>query len=247
MTDEPRGLTPEEAALIAEFADLKDTDPDGYAALIAPDGGDPQDDGPEVREEPDGGVAFTPDQQAKVDAIVASRLTREREKWEKDNPLRGDLERTAAELSQLQVAAEETKAKAFEIAREREFNNVLERMQADPRRRDTLRKLVDLGVVAATDEEGLLPNRRQIERAVTQTFNVMPEAFGEGARPLRANAPSINPVGSPGARSRGRFTPDQLKVMSPDEINASWDQVAASLESMGAGPAAGPPADSTGP
>ena len=132
-------------------------------------------------------------------------------------------------MEQARQATEETRRAAFSAAREAEFNRTLDRMQVDGKRRDTLRKLVDLDDVKARDEAGLTPDTRQIQRAVSETFRVMPEAFGEGARPLRVNAPDV--AGPNGPHLRGRLTRDQIEAMEPEEINRDWDRVQEALAS----------------
>src|SRR5215218_10175272 len=152
-------ITEEMARAMEDLNNLKDSDSEAYESAVTDLGDEAEADSSSGAD-----VTFTEAQQDAINQMIANRIARERERWEKDNPLRGDLEQTTEELEQLRNASSEARARAFETAREREFDHVLETMRVEPNRRKVLRDIINLGEVAATDEHGLVPDRRALRK-----------------------------------------------------------------------------------
>jgi len=96
---------------------------------------------------------------------------------------------------------------------------------ADRGRQDRILRLADLEGV--TYDEAGEPNAKDLRNAIKAVHKDVPEVFGEGVQVVETPADAGERSGS------GADVPitseDQLTKMSPEQINSSWDRVAAFL------------------
>ena len=151
--------------------------------------------------------------QAEIDAIVAERLKREREKY-KDYT---DLKKAAEELQQLKQSqmseAEKLQAKLAEYERtvaDKELE--LANMKAEAAKQKILSEmglpLSWANRIFGTTEEEIKADAEELKKLL----GAQGKPIGSGTNP-------------PGGGSTTTFTLDQVKRMSPDEINQNWEAI----------------------
>lgn len=146
--------------------------------------------------------------QDEFDQAIQKRLTRERQKWENERgPDSGELE----------DAQEKARKLGAEI-RERDARAVLSEMNVtEAGRQDRIIRLAEIQGLEQADDKAL-------RDAFKSTYDEMPEAFPEGAQVKDKGVDT-----SGGDDSTGPLTEEQVKSMSPAEINSNWDRVRAFL------------------
>jgi hypothetical protein len=153
-------------------------------------------------------VEFTPEQQAKVDEIVKSRVARERERWEKQTGvehLKQQLEAKDEEISAIKrehYLDEQRRAVVGELA---------SKGVTDEGRIGRILKHVDLGAIEP-DENGQ-PNRLGVQEQLAAVGKDMPEllTYRVGA----GSGGSRQPV----LEQEKPLTREQIEAMSPEEQN----------------------------
>jgi hypothetical protein len=163
-------------------------------------------------------VEFTPEQQAKVDEIVKSRVARERERWEKQTGvehLKQQLEAKDEEISAIK------REHYLEDARRAVVGELAAKGVTDEGRVQRVLRHVDLESIEF-DENGQ-PNRLGVQSQLADIGRDMPEllAYRVGA----GSGGSRQPV----LEREEPLTRDELANMSEQEVNSRWDQVRAFL------------------
>jgi hypothetical protein len=160
--------------------------------------------------------------QEEFDRLISGRLQRARQQWESE----GGVAEARKQAEEAEVRAEAAEARARERIATRDARSLLSEMGGEGRaRQDRILRLADLDHV--TYDEAGEPNAKDLRDAIKAVHKDIPEVFGEG----------VQVVDSPADAGEGALTgPDapitseeQLAKMGPDEINSSWDRVAAFL------------------
>jgi hypothetical protein len=162
-------------------------------------------------------VEFTPEQQAKIDEIVKQRVSRERERLEKESgveDLKAQLEAKNEEIAQIQ--REHYRADARRA--------VLDELGAhgvtDEGRIERVMKHVDLDALEP-GEDGQ-PDRRAIQLQLAAVNRDMPEllSYQLGAG---SGVGSTTPV----LTQEKPLTREEVEGMDEAEINSNWDRIKA--------------------
>jgi hypothetical protein len=165
---------------------------------------------------------LTVNNQEEFDQLISGRLERARQKWEAE----GGIAEARQQAREAESRAEAAEARARERIARRDARSLLSEMGVGDRgRQDRILRLADLDNV--TYDESGEPNAKDLRDAIKAVHKDLPEVFGEG----------VQVVDSPADAGEGALTgPDapitseeQLAKMGPDEINSSWDRVAAFL------------------
>jgi hypothetical protein len=165
-------------------------------------------------------IEFTPEQQAKVDEIVKARITREKERWEKDSgvdDLRTQLEAKDEEISQIRrehYRADARRAVVDELG----ASGVTEEGRIE-------RILRHIDVDAIEPSEDGSPHFGSVGRQLAGVSRDMPEL-------LSYQLGSGSGIGSkkPVLQREAPLTREELEVMSESEINSRWDQIKAFMQ-----------------
>jgi hypothetical protein len=162
-------------------------------------------------------IEFTPEQQAKVDEIVKARITREKERWEKDSgvdDLRAQLEAKDEEIAQIQ--REHFRADA----RRAVLDELGGAGVTDEGRIERVMKHVDLDALEP-GEDGQ-PDRRAVQLQLAAVNRDMPEL-------LSYQLGSGSGIGSkkPVLTGQKPLSREEVEGMSEKEINSNWERVKA--------------------
>jgi hypothetical protein len=152
-------------------------------------------------------VEFTPEQQAKVDEIVKSRVAREKEKWDKQSgvdELRQNLEAKDQEIADLK------RSHHLENVRWAVVGELARRGVEDEGRVQRILKLVDMESIES-GEDGR-PTREQVLSQVDGVASDVPELVrGRGAGSGGSRQPILE--------AEKPLTRDEIEKMSPEEQN----------------------------
>lgn len=148
--------------------------------------------------------------QEEFDDLVKGRLTRERERWEKET-----------NVSEYRDRAEQAETRAFARLRDRDAKEVLRSMNVPRERHGRILKLSDLPTAPGEDGE---PDRRAIVEAFKGLHSDMPEVFGAEATVKEAALDTS--TGSAGDQD-APLTRERIESMDHDEINepSMWGRV----------------------
>jgi len=147
--------------------------------------------------------------QEEFDAAIKDRLTREKEKWEKNT-----------NIDDYRQRAEQAETDAFSRVQSRDARQVLQGMNVPKERHGRILKLTDMPTAPGEDGE---PDRRAIVEAFKSLHGDMPEVFGEGATVAETALDT-----STGDQDQDApLTTERIESMSPDEINepTMWGRV----------------------
>jgi hypothetical protein len=161
-------------------------------------------------------IEFTPEQQAKVDEIVKARISREKERWEKDSgvdDLRSQLEAKDEEISQIRrehFRADARRALVDELA---------DRGVTEEGRIERILRHVDLDAIEPA-EDGR-PLSLSVRGQLADVSRDMPEllSYKIGAGSGGSKTPVLT--------QEKPLTREEVEGMSENEINSRWDQVKA--------------------
>lgn len=151
----------------------------------------------------------TIENQEQFDELVKGRLTREREKWEKET-----------NIDEYRERAEQAESRAFARLRDRDAKEVLRSMNVPAERHGRILRLAELPTTPGEDGE---PDRKAIIESFKGLHSDMPEVFGEGATVAEtALDTSTGDVDQDAPLSRER-----IEAMSAEEINepTMWERV----------------------
>jgi intergrase/recombinase len=162
-------------------------------------------------------IEFTPEQQAKVDEIVKARITREKERWEKDSgvdDLRAQLEAKDEEIAQIRREHYRANARRA-VVDELGAHGVTE----EGRIERILRHL-DLDEIEPAEDGS--PHFGSVRQQLAGVSRDMPEL-------LSYQLGSGSGIGSkkPVLQREAPLTHEELESMSESEINSRWDQIKA--------------------
>jgi hypothetical protein len=164
-------------------------------------------------------IEFTPEQQAKIDEIVKARITREKERWEKDSgvdDLRTQLEAKDEEISQIQREHYRANARRA-IVDELGVHGVTEEGRIE-----RILRHVDLDEIEPA-EDGR-PHFGSVRGQLAGVSRDMPELLsyqlGSGSG---GSSKPVLPREAP-------LTREELESMSETEINSRWDQIKAFMQ-----------------
>jgi hypothetical protein len=165
---------------------------------------------------------LTVNNQEEFDQLVSGRLERARQKWESEGGLAEAQQQAREALSR----AEAAEHRARERIATRDARSLLSEMGvAERARQDRILRLADLEGVTY-DETGE-PNAKDLRDAIKAVHKDIPEVFGEGVQVV--DSPADAGEGHLAGADAPITSEDQLAKMGPDEINSSWDRVAAFL------------------
>jgi hypothetical protein len=160
-------------------------------------------------------IEFTPEQQAKVDEIVKARISREKERWEKESgteDLQAQLAAKDEEIAQIRrehYRADARRAIVDELA--------ASGVSGDGRIERILRH-VDLDAIEPADDGR--PHFGSVRGQLAGVSRDMPELLdyklGAGS-----GIGSKNPV----LAQEKPLTREEVEAMSQSEINSRWDQI----------------------
>jgi intergrase/recombinase len=159
-------------------------------------------------------IEFTPEQQAKVDEIVKARISREKERWEKDSgvdDLRAQLEAKDEEIAQIQrehFRADARRAVVDELA---------DRGVTEKGRVERVLRYVDLDEVEP-DQDGT-PHFGSVRQQLASISKDMPELldFKLGAGSGGSKKPVLT--------QEKPLTREEVEKMSEEEVNSNWRRV----------------------
>ena len=159
-------------------------------------------------------IEFTPEQQAKVDEIVKARISREKERWEKDSgvdDLRAQLEAKDEEIAQIQrehFRADARRAVVDELA---------DRGVTEKGRVERVLRYVDLDEVEP-DQDGT-PHFGSVRQQLASISKDMPELldYKLGAGSGGSKKPVLT--------QEKPLTREEVEKMSEEEVNSNWRRV----------------------
>ncbi len=159
---------------------------------------------------------FTDEQQEKVNEIISNRLSKEKSKWEKEKETEKE---EAARLAKL--SAEEREREKFKKQQE-EFDKQKSEFQKKELVAETKNELVNrklpiefAELLVGKDAETTLESVKQFEIKFNEAVaNAVEGKFKENGR-----TPTIK------TEERRIFTREQIKSMTPEEINANWSNI----------------------
>jgi hypothetical protein len=162
-------------------------------------------------------IEFTPEQQAKVDEIVKARISREKERWEKDSgvdDLRAQLEAKDEEISQIQREHYRANARRA-VVDELGAHGVTEEGRIE-----RILRYVDLDAIDS-DEDGS-PYLGSVRGQLADVSRDMPEllSYQLGAGSGRGSKTPVLEQEKPLSR-------EEVESMSEPEINSNWERVKA--------------------
>jgi hypothetical protein len=161
-------------------------------------------------------VEFTPEQQARVDEIVKQRVTRERERLEKESgieELKAQLEAKDEEIAQ--IHREHYRADA----RRAVVDELADRGVADEGRIERILRHVDLDAIESA-EDGR-PHSLSISGQLADVSRDMPEllSYKIGAGSGGSKKPVLT--------QEKPLSREEVESMSEPEINSNWERVKA--------------------
>ena len=153
---------------------------------------------------------LTIENQEQFDGLVKDRLTRGRERWEKET-----------NVSEYRERAEQAESRAFGRLVDRDAREVLKSMNVPPERHGRILKLSELPTAPGEDGE---PDRKAIIESFKGLHGDMPEVFGENAT-VKETALDTSTGDNSGADAP--LTRQRIETMSADEINepTTWERV----------------------
>ncbi len=156
-------------------------------------------------------MKFPIENQEQFDQAIKDRLTREREKWEKET-----------NIDEYKTRAEQAEANAFGRVQSRDARQILTGMNVPKERHGRILKLAELPTAPGEDGE---PNRKALVEAFKSLHSDMPEVFGEGATVEDTALDTSN--GDDADGKDAPLTRDRIESMDPDEINEPkmWERV----------------------
>lgn len=162
-------------------------------------------------------VEFTPEQQAKVDEIVKSRIARERERWEKESDteeLRRQLQSKDEEIAQIRREHYRAEARRA-IVDELGAHGVTEEGRIE-----RILRHVDLGEIEPSEDGN--PYFGSVRRQLASVSKDMPEL-------LKYELGAGSGIGSkkPVLTQEKPLTREDVESMSEPEINSNWERVKA--------------------
>jgi hypothetical protein len=162
-------------------------------------------------------VEFTPEQQAKVDEIVKQRVSRERERLEKESgvdDLKAQLEARDEEISQIRREHYRANARRA-VVDELGAHGVTEEG-----RQERILRHIDLDAIEPAEDGS--PYFGSVRRQLADVSRDMPELvdyqLGSGS-----GIGSKKPV----LQREAPLTREELEAMSESEINSRWEQIKA--------------------
>jgi hypothetical protein len=159
----------------------------------------------------------TPEQQAKVDEIVKARISREKERWEKDSgvdDLRAQIEAKDEEIAQIQ--REHYRADA----RRAVVDDLAAHGVTEEGRIERILRHVDLDEIEPA-EDGR-PHFGSVRRQLAGVSKDMPELLS-----YQLGAGSGIGSKKPVLQREAPLTRKEVEAMSESEINSRWDQIKA--------------------
>lgn len=137
-----------------------------------------------------------------------------------------DAEKTAEKLEALQSEYDEYKAdvsaKATQSAKEKAYRELLKQAGVSDKRFDSIIKVSDMSKVEL-DKDGKIKDSKAIVDSIKSEWADF--VVTEGKSGAKTPTP-------PAATPTKAFTRDDIKGMTPDEINKNWDGIKASLGTM---------------
>ena len=154
---------------------------------------------------------LTIESQEQFDGLVKDRLTRGRERWEKET-----------NIDEYRERAEQAEARAFGRLVDRDAREVLKSMNVAEERHGRILKLSELPATPGEDGE---PDRRAIIESFKGLHVAMPEVFGENAT-VKETALDTS-TGDTDSGTDAPLTRQRIETMSADEINepTTWERV----------------------
>lgn len=165
---------------------------------------------------------ITIENQDEFDELVSKRLSREREKIERQ----AGIEEYRKLAEEAEARAQEAEARAYQRVLVRDAKGLLGSMGVeDAKRQDRIMRLVDLSDLPP-DAHGD-PDLVVLARKFKSLAEEMPEAFPPGSSPLEKGLDtSLGAAADDGGEIVSR---EQVESMSPEEINGRWPQIKAFL------------------
>lgn len=156
---------------------------------------------------------ITINNQDEFDNMVKNRITREREKWEKETGIADAHER-----------AQKAESAAYGRVLKRDARDVLKGMGVPESRHERILKNATLPETPGEDGE---PDKAAITAAFKDLHKEVPELFGEGAR---VEETALDTGGTNGGQD-APLTRERIEAMTPQEINepTMWGRVQAFL------------------
>lgn len=203
-------------------------DQDGKGAPPAGQAGPPADG--EGKGGDAGKVAFTPEQQAHIDALVADRVERAKKtakqqaldeaKQERDREQMDELERVKAEKADAEKIATDAAAERDRVRIESKAEVAALAAGVPKERLEKALLLLDLGDV--TVDDGGKVDGKAIEKAVEKLKGEIPELFA---------APAAGRSGGDfsGGQGKRSFTAAEVKAMSPKEYAEHREEILAAM------------------
>lgn len=165
---------------------------------------------------------LTANNQEEFDRLISGRLARAKQQWESE----GGIAEARKQAEEAEARAEAAEARARERIARRDARSLLSEMGVAERgRQDRILRLADLEGVSY-DEAGE-PNAKDLRNAIKAVHRDIPEVFGEGVQVI--DSPADAGEGHLAGADAPITSEEQLAKMGPDEINSSWDRVAAFL------------------
>lgn len=134
-----------------------------------------------------------------------------------------DAEKTAEKLKALQSEYDEYKAdvdaKATQSAKEKAYRELLKQAGVSDKRFDAIIKVSDMSKVEL-DKDGKVKDSKAVVDSIKSEWADF--VVTEGKQGAKTPTP-------PAATPTKAFTRDDIKGMSPDEINKNWDDIKTSL------------------
>lgn len=176
-----------------------------------------------------GKVAFTPEQQAHIDALIADRVERAKKtaaeqaladaKQQHEREKMDELERVKAEKADAEKAAADAAAERDRIVIEAEAKVAALAAGVSADRLEKVLRLLDLGEASITDGK---VDGAAITAAVEKLRGELPELFG-GAAASRSGGDFSD------AKGKRSFTADEVKAMSAKEYSEHRDEILAAM------------------
>jgi hypothetical protein len=162
-------------------------------------------------------IEFTPEQQAKVDEIVKARISREKERWEKESgsaDLKAELQSKDEEIAQIRREHYRAEARRA-IVDELGAHGVTEEGRIE-----RILRHVDLGEIEPSEDGN--PYFGSVRRQLASVSKDMPEL-------LKYELGAGSGIGSkkPVLSGEKTLTQEDVESMSEAEINSNWDRVKA--------------------
>jgi len=151
----------------------------------------------------------TVNSQEEFDELVKGRLTREKDRWEKET-----------NVSEYRDRAEQAETRAFGRLVDRDAREVLKSMNVPSERHGRILKFAELPTAPGEDGE---PDKRAIVESFKGLHSDMPEVFGAEAT-VKETALDTS---TGDTDQDAPLTRERIETMSPDEINepTMWTRV----------------------